>query len=85
MHLHFYISVFGTPIYLIDGFLISKFEVILNINVEDIESIHTSYKLTNRDSSLGPIAQHGIFSVITKRGDFIPDHGYYSLIKGLKK
>lgn len=73
------------PVYLIDGFIVDNFDEILQIDIKNIKSIHSSFKLNNRNLYLGPIAEHGIFAIITHNGNYIPQNGQYLQTIGIEK
>lgn len=73
------------PLFLIDGFIVYSFNEILDLDVSEVHKIETAYKFHNNFNTLGRIGQHGVLSVTTLKGDYVPKNGgIYLQVSGLE-
>ncbi|MDH5366638.1 MAG: hypothetical protein OEW67_06600 [Cyclobacteriaceae bacterium] len=72
------------PLYLIDRFLVNDFNKILTLDIDRVIMIETLYKTHDFETIIERFSQYGIFSVITKNRDYIPDSGLYMKIDGIE-
>ncbi|ADR22863.1 hypothetical protein MATR_32900 [Marivirga tractuosa] len=73
------------PLFIIDGFIVPDFETILDIKIENLESIDVSYSSQDNLQFFGELAFYGVIQLNTKEGTFRPESGKLIKVKGFNQ